>query len=308
MLRITLFVSIAGISAMACRPLPKSPVAQPEATALTGEALFSPQASEKLLMDYVNAKAAYDVDTTDVEHLIWYGRRAAYPGYYRTAINIFTSGIERFTNDARLYRHRGHRYITVREFDLAVQDLEKAAQLIVGKEDRIEPDGMPNAQNIPLTTLHSNIWYHLGLAYYLKTEWGKALQAFNNCRDLGLNDDNIVSSTHWIYMIRRRMGEPAETAAAALSPIHADMSIIENQSYWKLCRFYQGELNETDLIDPSDSFSANDAVRYGLANWHYYNGHTEEASAQLEAIIQAEGWNSFGHIAAEADLARLGRQ
>lgn len=31
-----------------------------------------------------------------------------------------------------------------------------------------EPDGIPNALNPPLTLPHRNIWYHLGLAYYLK--------------------------------------------------------------------------------------------------------------------------------------------
>ena len=289
---------------LSCRPLPKTPIAQPEATALTGETLYSPPASEQVLLDYAHAKAAFDADSLNVENVIWYGRRAAYPGYYRAAIDIFTNGIERFPDDARLYRHRGHRYITVREFEKAVQDLEKAAKLIAGTTDQVEPDGMPNDQNIPLTTLHSNVWYHLGLAYYLQQKWDKALKAFINCRDLGLNDDNIVSSTHWIYMIHRRMGH-VEAAAAALAPIHADMNIIENHSYWKLCRFYQGELSESALIDTADSFSANDAVRYGLANWHYYNGNAEEARRQLKAIIEAEGWNSFGHIAAEADWARL---
>jgi lipoprotein NlpI len=168
----------------------------------------------------------------------------------------------------------------------------------------VELDGMFNARNIPLTTLHSNIWYHLGLAYYLKQDWENALDAFNNCRELGLNDDNLVSSTHWIYMILRRMGDEA-AAQAALSPIHAEMDIIENASYWKLCRFYQGELAEAELIDPEDSFSANDAVRYGLANWHLYHGRTGLARRQLQAIVEADGWNSFGHIAAEVDLVLM---
>ena len=63
-----------------------------------------------------------------------------------------------------MYRHRGHRYVSIREFDRAIADLEYAATLIEGTEDEIEPDGMPNAMNIPVSSLHSNIWYHLGLA------------------------------------------------------------------------------------------------------------------------------------------------
>lgn len=289
----------------ACRPAvsePKEPL--PQATALTGEPLFSPPAPEKLQADLAVARADYLADSSRIDHIVWYGRRTAYPGLYREAIDIYTRGIERFPEEPELYRHRGHRYITIREFDKAIDDLERATQLIAGTEDRIEPDGMPNAQNIPLTTLHSNIWYHLGLAYYLKHHWEKALHAYTQCRNLGLNDDNLVSSTHWIYMILRRMGKEA-AAEASLSPIHDNLNIIENGSYWKLCRFYQGELSEEELIDPEDSFSANDAVRYGVANWHYYNGRKDTARRQLKAIVATDGWNSFGHIAAEVDYVRL---
>lgn len=291
---------------IACGPPPPPPVDSPpaEATALTGELLFSPAPSEKLLDDLAKAKAEYQKDSNAIDNIVWYGRRTAYPGFYRDAIDIYSRGIDRFPNEAELYRHRGHRYITVREFDKAIADLERAAALIKDTEDEIEPDGMPNAQNIPLTTLHSNIWYHLGLAYYLKQDWEKALIAFTNCRDLNLNDDNMVSSTHWIYMILRRMGKD-EAAQASLSSIHADMTIIENASYWKLCRFYKGELQEEELIDPDDSFSANDAIRYGAANWHLYNGHTDIAREQLRAIVEADGWNSFGHIAAEVDYTMM---
>lgn len=298
-----IYILFVGCFFQACQnAITQTPDLSPEATALTGEALYSPTPSEKLLEDMAQAKNRYTADPANIDNIVWYGRRTAYPGYYRDAIAIYTNGIDRFPEAAVLYRHRGHRYITIREFDEAIADLERAAQLIQGTKDQIEPDGMPNAQNIPLTTLHSNIWYHLALAYYLKYDWEKALQAFTNCRDLGLNDDNLVSSTHWIYMILRRMGNEG-AAAASLASIHADMNIIENQSYWKLCRFYQGELSEAELIDPNDSFSANDAIRYGVANWHHYNGNEEKARQQLEAIVQADGWNSFGHIAAEVDYS-----
>lgn len=279
-------------------------VPQPEATALTGEALYSSTPAEKLLQDLAQAEAQYLADSNQIDNIVWYGRRLAYPGYYRRAIDLYSRGIKRFPDEPELYRHRGHRYITIREFDKAIADLERAAQLIAGTEDEIEPDGMPNDQNIPLTTLHSNIWYHLGLAHYLKHDWENALTAYTNCRDLGLNDDNLVSSTHWIYMILRRMGEEAK-AQASLEPIHAEMNIIENASYWKLCRFYQGALSEEELIDPDDSFSANDAIRYGIANWHYYNGDPDIAREHLKAIVEADGWNSFGHIAAEVDYLML---
>ena len=57
--------------------------------------------------------------------------------------------------------------------DLRLSDnpaFQKAIELVAGNVDQIEPDGLPNKNNIPLTTLHGNIWYHLGLAYYLKND------------------------------------------------------------------------------------------------------------------------------------------
>jgi hypothetical protein len=90
------------------------------------------------------------------------GRRTAYLGRFTDAIAIFSSGLAKYRGDARLYRHRGHRYLTIRHFDRAIGDLLYAVQLTRGKPDQVEPDGQPNAKNIPTSTLQSNIWYHLG--------------------------------------------------------------------------------------------------------------------------------------------------
>ena len=129
-----------------------------------------PVPNEAALANFEQARTEFEANPKDVEALIWYGRRTAYLGRYRQAIAIYTEGIKNFPQDAHLYRHRGHRYISIRNYEAAIADLEKAASLIQGTSDQIEPDGMPNAQNIPLSSLHSNVWYHLGLAYYLTQE------------------------------------------------------------------------------------------------------------------------------------------
>lgn len=78
------------------------------------------------------AREAYTKNPDNADELIWYGRRTAYTGEYKEAIKIFTEGIKKFPNDARMFRHRGHRYITLRCFDDAIRDLEYAAKLIKG--------------------------------------------------------------------------------------------------------------------------------------------------------------------------------
>ncbi len=257
--------------------------------------------SAKMLEQYQDAKAAFMVEPDNPDLLIWYGRRAAYLGQYLEAIAIFTKGIEKFPQDARIYRHRGHRYISIREFNKAITDLSKAAELIRGTSNEIEPDGMPNARNIPVSTLHGNIWYHLGLAYYLKHDYEKAFEAYLNCRESGEKPDNIVSSTHWLYMIQRRLGN-ITLADSLLLPVHQDFDIIENTNYYTLCKFYKGLVPEDELLPAGETTPASDAMAYGLANWYFYNDDKEKARQMMQKIVTGSSWSSFGYIAAESDL------
>ena len=274
-----------------------------QAVSLMGEPLYTSTPSDSTLEKLEEAKKSYDADPKNADNIIWYGRRTAYAGDYREAIRIYTKGISEFPVDARFYRHRGHRYISIREFERAIQDFEKAATLIEGKEDRVEPDGMPNAQNIPISSLHSNIWYHLGLAYYLKHDLENAQRVYRIAVETSTNDDKLVSTTHWFYMILRLQGKEDE-AEKALEPIHKDMSIIENQVYHRLCLFYKGELAEGELTWEGPSSSTNDAMAYGVGNWFFYNGQRDKAKQVFEKILKNKTWASFGYIAAEADFVR----
>jgi tetratricopeptide (TPR) repeat protein len=260
-----------------------------------------PVPNEAALANFEQAKKAYEANPTDVEALIWYGRRTAYLARYRQAIAIYTEGIKNFPQDARLYRHRGHRYISIRNYEAAMVDLEKAASLIQGTKDQIEPDGMPNAQNIPLSSLHSNIWYHLGLAYYLSQQYEKAYTAYLQCRNSGSNYDNIVSSTHWLYMIQRRLGNPSR-ADSLLAPIQPEVIAIENQSYARLCGMYKGLISVDTLAKAGPGNPSNDAERYGLANWYLYQGDSVLARQLMESLVEEAAFSSFGYLAAESDL------
>jgi tetratricopeptide (TPR) repeat protein len=275
---------------------------------LFGDTLFGPaEPSEAVLANLEEAEAEYQVNPADADALIWYGRRLAYAGKYREAINTFTEGIVQHPADARIYRHRGHRYITLRMFDEAIEDYENAVTLIEGTEDEIEPDGAPNALNIPVSSLHTNIWYHLGLAYYLRGDMEQAFRAYDECLRASMNDDMVVASTHWLYMILRRLGREAE-AAQVLEPISDEMEIIENQAYHRLALFYKGELSEAELTGSEEPAStpSNVGVAYGLGNWYFYNGHEARAKEIFSQVVEGSaGWGGFGYIAAEADLSRM---
>jgi dipeptidyl-peptidase-4 len=284
-------------------PKPMPPPRTPEATSFLGEPLYSPAPSASAVAKYEEAKKIWVASPTDVDAIIWYGRRTAYLGRYRDAIRIYSNGIELHPEDARLYRHRGHRFISTRQLEKAIADFEYAAALTEDTDDEVEPDGLPNALGIPVSTLHSNIWYHLGLAYYLSGDYERALQAYAERAASAANNDMLVSTAHWRYMTLRRLGRDEE-ARAVLESITADMEIIENQAYHQLCLFYKGELEEGDLQGDGSS-PANAAIAYGVANWHLANGDTERGTELLEEIVAQDGWAAFGSIAAEADLARM---
>jgi len=156
---------------------------EPQATSLLGTPLYPPALSQEVShareQDLYEAQLAYDHDLHDETAIIWLGRRQAYLGEYRAAIDTFSNGLAILPESVRLLRHRGHRYITLREFDKAIADLSRALELIDAGAipDEIEPDGQPNARNIPTSTLHTNIFYHLGLAHYLRGEWEAAASA-----------------------------------------------------------------------------------------------------------------------------------
>lgn len=269
---------------------------------LFGDPLISPPPDRETVDKLTAARMEYELDSADPDNIIWYGRRLAYAGDFRAAIRIFSEGIGRHPQDARMYRHRGHRYISVREFDRAIEDLEHAANLIEGSQDRIEPDGLPNALNIPVSTLHGNIWYHLGLAWYLKQDWLNAYRAFQAGFETGANDDNVVSTTHWRYMILRRMGKMDE-AKNVLADIAKDMNVLENTVYHRLCLFYDGKLSLEEITAEVADSPTGTAAAYGVANWFFYNGDRAEADRRLREILRSDQWASFGYMAAEADLA-----
>lgn len=243
----------------------------------------------------------------DPNAVIWVGRRTAYTGRYKDSIMLFTRGTAKFPADARVYRHRGHRYITLRCFDDAITDLEKAAKLIKGKPDEIEPDGLPNVRNIPTSTLQTNIWYHLGLAYYLKGDFKKALKAYKECVKVSKNPDMLVATVHWLYMTQRRLGDEKK-AARTLELIAGEPDIIENRDYYELVKLYQGKSEAATLekaLGGDANTLGNASLGYGLGNWYLYNGKRDEALKIFRKIVAGNQWASFGFIAAEAELARL---
>jgi tetratricopeptide (TPR) repeat protein len=293
-------------TATAPSPLP----ANAQAISFLGDTLrtlpLSRDTRERYERQLAEARSAYEHAPANADSIIWLGRRLAYLGRFREAIDVYSRGIQLYPNDARLYRHRGHRYVSVRELDRAIADLERGTQLVAGTPDEVEPDGQPNARNTPIGTLHSNIAYHLGLAYYLKGELARAVPVYQRELAEARNDDRRVSTAHWLYMSLRRLGRDQE-AAQVLAPIGRRMQVVENDTYHRLLLLYKGELPPDSVLraEPGGGMAVTDATAaYGVGNWHFYNGRRDEAERIFRRIVAAGQWGAFGYVAAEAELAR----
>ncbi len=299
-------------------PVSGTPV---EATSLLGRPLLQPTFSESrrelLEANLQSARDLLEEEPDSEDAIVWVGRRLAYLGRYREAIETYSAGLASHPESFRLLRHRGHRYITLRRFDDAVRDLGRAAELMAGHPVEVEEDGIPNRLGVPLSNTQFNVWYHLGLAHYLLGDFESALEAYRRCLAVSDNPDLLVATTDWMYMTLQRLGRATE-AEALLEPITDDLEIIENVSYFKRLKLYRGALQPEQLLSqqspdspPADPDSAEDPALelatqgYGVGHWYWLTGQREEAISIFESVLEGSSWAAFGYIAAEAELARI---
>jgi tetratricopeptide (TPR) repeat protein len=308
-----LVAACAGPATSRSAPAAEALPAGVETVSLLGEPLVAPPiAADKraeLEAGVAAAHAAHNARPDDVDALILYARRLGQVGRFREATAVYSDGLRKHPGDARLYRFRGHRFITLRQLDLAVEDLTRARELVEGQPDEAEPGLEPNARGVDLDTLQENIWYHLALAHYLRGEWEPALAAWRRCATLAPNDDGRAMCAYWSANAASRLGRPDEVAAA-VAGITADMDVIEYHAYHQLALMWKGERDGDALLAEARAGEGGAAsidfatLGYGVATWHRSRGEDELARAVLDDVLASPNWHAFGYIAAEADRAR----
>lgn len=247
-------------------------------------------------------------DPEDPEHWIWVGRHEAYLGEYQDAVATFSAGLERFEEDARFLRHRGHRWITLRELDLARADLRAAVEGMGEAGSGIEPDGLPNPAGIPLTTLAFNAWYHLALTEYLAGDFEAALPAWEATLAVSGNSDLEAASRYWLHLTLRRLGEEARAAEVAAA-ISADDELLENHTYRDLLLHFRGDSPAEAVLPPDGEGLASVTALYGLGIHALLRGDEVEAFRRFQEILdRPDQWPAFGYVAAEVEMARRDRR
>ncbi len=277
--------TLAAVLSAAAQSVPADDSPAPEYVSKAGVKYYA-QADERGTVAAAEQKLAAEPQNLDL--LIALGRAQGGVWRFRDAIATFTRGIQAAPNDARCYVLRGHRYISTRQFDKALADLKRAAELDPAAE---------------------GLWYHLGLAHYLVGGFEPAAAAYQKSRDMARDDNGVVSASDWMYMSLRRAGKNAESEKV-LERITPEMKVSGGeQSYFNRLLLYKGLKKEADIMPagpPADMAAEVTAatIGYGVANWHLYNGRKAEARKLFAQIVQGKSWAAFGFIAAEAELAR----
>ncbi len=304
-------VVLIAIVITSCKKAEDKVSQQPVVISPLGVSYFAPvrePAQQARLDSNLNvAKQNFEADASE-ENYIWLGRRTAYLMRIQEAIDIYTEGLAKFPQSYRLLRHRGHRYISLRQFDKAIADLTKAEELMAGKPLEMEPDGIPNRLNQPLSTTQFNVLYHLALAYYLTGDFATAEKTWNKCLAVCGNDDSRVAVIDWLYMTLRRQGK-TDDAKALLEPITEHITIIENDSYYARLKMYKGWLKPEDVLQVDSTamdYQLSLATQgYGVGNWYLCEGDSVQAIDVFKKVTSGQEFAAFGFIAAEAELVRM---
>ncbi len=94
-----------------------------------------------------------------------------------------------------------------------------------------------------------------------------------------------------------------------LAGIRPGLEIIENDGYHRLLLLYKGRISAAALhaeASKQGSSPGAHSILYGIGNWHRYNKRRRTARQVFQQILATDQWTSFGYIAAEADLKKLG--
>src|SRR5438105_3590268 len=137
------------------------------------------------------AESALAADPRSVERIIQLGIAQSGARQFREAIQTFTRGLTIVPTDAMLYRWRGHRYLSVREFDRALDDITRGSRL---------------------DSTNYGIWYHLGIVRYARGDFAAAADAFARAQRRPPDAAALAGATDWAGMSLPPCGTGHSTA------------------------------------------------------------------------------------------------
>lgn len=231
------------------------------------------------------AQQALAANPKDLNLIVALGTAQAGVRDMRGAVVTFTKGLEAHPNNALLYRWRGHRHLSLREFDAALADF---------------------ASGLKTDSTVYGIWFHLGIVKFVRGDFNGAADAFTRAQPRAPDAGELAGSTDWLWMSLSRAGKHAE-AQAMLDRKPDSLKVADPEyAYVKRLRMYRGQVKPEALITTTDTADVQQAtLNFGLGNYYMVKGDTAHAKQAFERAVRSGGWPGFGFIVSEAELKRL---
>ena len=228
------------------------------------------------------AASALAADPRNVERIVQLGVAQSGVRQFREAIETFTRGLAIAPDNAMLYRWRGHRYLSVRELDRAMDDLTRGNRL---------------------DSTNYGVLYHLGIVRYARGDFSGAADAFARAQSRAPDAGELAGATDWLWMALRRANRTTE--AKAMLDRRPD-SLPTTNAYAQRLRLYRGQIGPEEVLTAADTADVAVAtLAYGVGNWYLVRGDTARARDWFERSVRSGGWPAFGFILSEIELRRL---
>lgn len=297
---------VALLIAVACNsPRTADQAPEPETLSFSGQPLYAKPADSAAVAknDSLVRALALKGELTEDDYIA-IGRSQVGLYQFRKAVETYSGGLMRFPDSYRLLRHRGHRYINLRQLDNAITDLKRGEELIRNQPDVYEYD----ATGKPGATYQHNIWYHIGLYHFLKRDYAAGAEAFEKSLATAYKGNDKAGASDWLYNCYMRAGM-TDKANAVAKPFTNEFDIEpKDYPYYRRLLLFNNVIQPSELVretKPGDSLTLNDMTKlYGLANYYRYHGDSAKAQALYAKVLQSKEWAGFAYASAELDVAK----
>jgi tetratricopeptide (TPR) repeat protein len=260
-------------------PPPASSVAQALAE---GAEYLKNNDNEKALAAFERAVA---LDPKNADSHLQRCRALAALRRHDEAIPACTESLRLKPNNSEALRDRGHYYLNLGKIDLGMADLKKAVSL--KKDDR-------------------GIYYHLGMAYYLKGDFANSAKAYEGCLANSTDDATRVECIAWLYPSLRRARRESE-AGKLLDSIQITSLPGHPGNYLDRLLLFKGIKSEDEVAKTmaAEGGLSESTVGYTIGLWHLLSGRQARAREYFERAIASHYTPAWGYRASEAELKRL---
>ncbi|MDO4321100.1 MAG: tetratricopeptide repeat protein [Lachnospiraceae bacterium] len=186
------------------------------------------------------------------------------------------------------YRHRAHRMLSCWRFQDAAADFTIAS--------RLNPKDW-------------NVFYHLGLSFFLLRDYERAAKAYQRCYELTKAEQELIAVSDWYYMTLLRLGKKEE-AQCILDRITENMEPGDNTAYYARLLMYKGLKRPEELLaaDPEKTTDIElVTMGFGIGNYYLMNGEPEKGYEVMERVVkagdQSDCYFAFAYLASKAELS-----